>query len=178
MKRHEATKLPIPGTEVADRAPPVVAPEAPKVERKVRSMEGQRFRGMEFMRNSHLCTVFADTTPQDLCEPPYWAHVSTQVKSRDRIEAWADDGTWMAEYVVLEAGRNWAKLHLLAVHHFTTADQAMTLADQTSPYEITHKGPHGKWSVIRKSDRELMSDGHETAGGAASWVTERMKADR
>ena len=164
-----------PQTAETPQAP---APEATKQERKVRPMEAPRFRAIEYMRAEYLCTAFADTTPQDLLEPAYWAHMSAQFKPRDRIEAWADDGTWMAEYVVLEAGRNWAKLHLLTVYHLTTSDQSLTKADQMTPYSVEHKGPHGKWTVIRKSDREVMSEGHETIQGATDWITNRMKAEK
>jgi hypothetical protein len=147
-------------------------------DRKVRPMEVMRFNGEEFSRMAWVCTAFEHTNPEDLLQPEYWAHVATKLTPRSRIEAWADDGSWMAEYVVLEAGRNWARLHLLTVHHFTSADIAQTLADRMSPYEITHRGPHAKWSVIRKSDRQVLSEGYETARGAAEYMDERLKADR
>lgn len=168
---------PQPGTEAAPSPAPQAAVDT-KQERKVRPMEAPRFRAIEYMRSEYLCTAFEDTTPQDLLEPSYWAHMSAQFKPRDRIEAWANDGTWMAEYVVLEAGRNWAKLHLLTVYHLTTSDQAMTKADQMTPYSIEWKGPHGKWTVIRKSDLQTMSEGHETLQAATDWITNRMKAEK
>lgn len=155
------------------------APQAAtQIERKVRPMEAPRFRGVEFVRNEWLCTAFEHTTPQDLLDPAYWAHLSSQMKPRDRVEAWADDGTWMAEYVVLESGRTWARLHCIAAHHFTTADQARTQADAMSPYAIEFRGPHNKWSVIRKTDREVMHEGEETVRAATEWLEERMKAEK
>lgn len=150
----------------------------PAEERKVRAMEMARFTGEEFSRERWVCTAFERTNPEDLLKPEYWAHVATKLTPRSRIEAWADDGSWMAEYVVLEAGRNWARVHLLNVSHFTSADIAQTLADHMSPYEITHRGPHAKWSVIRKSDRQVLSEGYETARAAAEYMDERVKADR
>lgn len=169
----------------AARAPETTAVQIPKVEhavtvppdeRKVRAMDIARFRGEEFLRSKWLATAFEHTTPEDLLKPDYWAHVSTHLRPRDRIEAWADDGTWMAEYVVLEAGRNWARLSIVSVHRFTNADQAMTHADALAPYEITHRGVHSKWSVIRKSDRQVMSEGYDTMRGATDWLAEHMKA--
>ena len=59
-----------------------------------------------------------------------------------------------------------------------TASIAQTLADNMSPYEITHRGPHSKWSVIRKSDRAVVSDGHETARSATAWLEGRMQAEK
>lgn len=159
---------------------PKIAAEqpAPKVEeRKVTPMDLVRFRGIEYMREHYLCTAHANTRPEDLLKPEYWAHVATLMRPRARIEAWADDGTWMAEYVVLEAGRNWARLFMLEKHFLTTADVAMTQADALSPYEIAHRGPHSKWSVIRKVDREVVHEGEETPDGAAAWTRERLKAE-
>lgn len=158
---------------------PSAAPEhlqKKAAERKVTQMEQPRFKGVEFMRSEYLCTAHPNTTPEDLLAPEYWAHISAQLRPRDRIEAWANDGSWMAEYVVLEAGRNWARLHLLQVYHFTSGDQAMTQADAMSPYEITFRGPHAKWSVVRKSDRQVVHEGAETARAAAEWLTGRMQA--
>ena len=149
---------------------------AAKSERKVTPMDMPRFKGSEYERAEYVCTAHDHTTPQDLLEPGYWAHVSTLLKPRARVEAWANDGTWMAEYVTLEAGRNWARLHLLQVYHFTSGDMAMTQADAMTPYEITFRGPHSKWSVIRKSDRAVLHDGSDTARQATEWLTERMAA--
>lgn len=164
------------------QAPPAAQPQpapaaAPKAgDRKVRQIEAPRFAGLEYGREAWLATAFADTTPQDLLEPSYWSHVSMKMRPRARVEAWADDGTWMAEYVVLDCGRNWAKLHLLAVHYLTTADVAATAADAMSPYEVTYRGPHSKWSVVRKADRVVMHEGSETMMAATTWLQERMKA--
>ena len=150
--------------------------QGPAEVRKVTPMELQRFKGSEYERAEYVCTAHDHTTPQDLLEPGYWAHVSTLLRPRARVEAWANDGTWMAEYVALEAGRNWARLHLLQVYHFTSGDMAMTQADAMTPYEITFRGPHSKWSVVRKSDRAVLHEGSDTARGATDWLTERMAA--
>lgn len=154
------------------------AQAAPKVEeRKVTPMDLVRFKGIEYMREHYLCTAHENTRPEDLLKPEYWAHVATLMRPRSRIEAWANDGTWVAEYVVLEAGRNWARLFMLGSHFLSTRDVALTQVEALSPFEITHRGPHSKWSVIRKSDREVMTEGHETQDGAEAWVRERLKAE-
>lgn len=163
--------------EPAQAPAPAPTAHAPApAERKVRQIESQRFAGLEFGREAWLATAFAGTTPQDLLEPAYWSHVSMKMRPRARVEAWADDGTWMAELVVLDCGRNWARMHLLGVHHLTTGDVAASQADAMSPYEVTYRGPHAKWSVVRKADRSVMHEGAETMMGATEWLQERMKA--
>ena len=161
---------------VVDQA---AAPKSPPAaERKVTPMDEMRFKGAEYAREQWLVTAHENTTPKDLLEPSYWAHVATKLRPRARIEAWANDGTWLAEYVVLEAGRNWAKLHLLSVHHLTTADVAQTQADLLSAYEVTFRGGHCLWSVIRKIDREVVHEGEQTMDGAVAWLKERLKAEK
>jgi hypothetical protein len=161
---------------VTDKPAEATKVEAPVPERKVTPMDEARFKGAEYAREIWVATAHENTTPKDLLEPAYWAHIATKLRPRARIEAWANDGTWMAEYVVLEAGRNWAKLHLLSVHHLGTADVALTRVDAMSPYEISFGGPHVQWRVIRKVDREVIHDGEATMDGAVSWLKERLKA--
>ena len=167
-----------PAPEINIKAPETTKSEAspPSVERKVRPMEDARFKGAEYGRELWLCTAFENTRPEDLTEPAYWAHLAMKLRPRARIEAWADDGTWLAEYVVLEAGRTWARVRMLQVYHLGTEDVAMTHAEAMSPYEITFRGPHAQWSVIRKSDREVLHDAEATQEGAVEWLKQRMKA--
>lgn len=151
----------------------------PAEERKVQPMDAIRFKGAEFVRTHYVCTAHEGTRPEDLLEPEYWAHVSEQMRPRTRVEAWANDGTWMLELVVLEAGRAWARLQVVAgPHQFTTADVAQTQAEMMSPYAIEYRGPHCKWSVIRKSDRQVLHEQEETRDGASGWLREHMKAQR
>jgi len=162
----------------APAAPAKVPEAAPAEEVRATPMEQVRFKPTEYLRNTFLCTAFERTTPQQMLLPEYWAHVAHQMRPRDRVEAWANDGTWMAEFVVLDASRAWARVQLLNVHHFTTSDQARTQADAMNPYEVTHRGPHSQWSVVRKSDRMVVSEGHATIDQATNWLKERMKAER
>lgn len=170
------------------KAPQAKAPEVPAdqkaaaaaaaaMDRAVTPMDLQRFKGREYMVSDYVCTAHPHTEPEDLLKPEYWAHVSTHVTPRTSIEAWGDDGTWMARYVVLEAGRNWAKLHMTEKHRLTTVDVALTQAEAMSPYEITHRGPHCQWSVIRKKDNQVVHEGEATRDGAVNWLRERLKAE-
>lgn len=162
----------------AAAAEPADAPVEEKQEHVARPIEMTRVAEAEFKRTTWVMTAFEATDPKDLLKPEYWAHVSSKMRAWDRVEVRADDGTWYAEYLVLEAGRNWARMFLLEAYHLTTADVAQTQADAMSPYEVAHRGPHRMWSVIRKIDREVIHDGEQTMDGAVSWLRERLKADR
>ena len=147
-------------------------------DRKITPIDDQRFKLAEHGREHWLATAHENTRPSDLLRTDYWAHVSNKLRPRARIEMWANDGSWMAEYVVLEASRNWARVAMLQAHILTGADISQTQADGLSPYEIAHRGPHHQWSVIRKIDREVMHDGEPTMQGCVDWLQERMKADK
>lgn len=154
---------------------PVAVPKA--VERTVTPADLQRFKQRNFEVSDYVYTAHAHTTPEDLLSLDYWAHIAQQLTPRARIEAWANDGSWMAEYVVLDTGRNWAKLALLNKFSLATVDAAQAQAEAMSPYAIEHRGPHCKWSVIRRSDKEVVHEGEETRQGAANWLRERLKAE-
>jgi hypothetical protein len=65
-----------------------------------------------------------------LLVPAFWAHHALKLKPLDEIRAHAEDGTWLANYVVLDCSRTWAKVQQLSLHRLTTADVAQTQASR------------------------------------------------
>lgn len=172
-------ELEIPTMQDAKTETPkeMAAPTADAVpERKVEQLNPIRMKEGQYERTVWVITAHENTFPDDLSAPEYWSHVATKLRPWDRIEARANDGTWYAELLVLEAGRNWARAQLLNVTKLSTTDVAMSQVNSLSPYEIKYRGPHSQWSVIRKVDREVVHDGEATQGGAVNWLNERMKA--
>lgn len=165
---------PASATDQPKADPNPASPAEP--ERKVEQINPTRMSEAEYQRSVFVATTHANTRPEDLLARDYWSHVAAKMKPWDRIEARANDGTWYAEYLVLEAGRTWAKVHMLQVTSLTSADVAMSQATAMLPYDVVFRGPHCKWSVVRKSDKEVMHEFEETQGGALDWLTERIKA--
>lgn len=135
-----------------------------------------RIKEAEFLRKMYVADCDIGTRPEDLLDPAYWAHVSVRFKPMDRIEARAADGTWLAELVVLESSRTWARCHMLSCHNLTSTDVSMSQAttaeakgDAEPVYEVVHRGPR-KWSVVRRSDREVMHEGEARREGAEAWI--------
>lgn len=168
-----ATKQPAAPAAVAAQAP---SPSVPKEDRKVEQMNPTRMSEAEFQRSIYVCTAHANTKPTDLLDPAYWAHVSAKLKPWDHLEVRADDATWYAEFIVLEAGRTWAKVHMLNCQSLTSADVAASQAASLTPYDVVYRGEHAKWSVVRKVDREVVHENEATQGGAIDWLNERLKA--
>lgn len=151
------------------------AVDAPK--RVARPIEPNRMRGGEFIRVIYCVTAFDDTQPEDLLVPEYWAHCAQTFKPWDRIEAVANDGTWWAELVVLESGRNWTRMHLMRKHNLTTADVAQSQMDSLLlAYDVKHRGPHCKWSVVRRSDKQVLHEFAETKASAEAWLNSHLAA--
>lgn len=147
-----------------------------EVERKVEQLNPTRMKEGQYERTHWVATAHANTQPEDLLKPEYFSHVAAKLRPWDKIEARADDGTWYAEFLVLESGRNWARVVMLTKHNLTSADVAQSQAQAMSKLEIVYRGPHSKWSVIRKADNEVLHEGEETQGGAVNWANERLKA--
>lgn len=143
-------------------------------ERKVEQLGAANFKPAEFIRAVHAATIPVGTLPEDLLNPAYWAHIATQMKPWDIVEARALDGTWYAEYLVLDVGRTFAQCHMLSHHNLTSQDVALTKLNNLSPFDVRWRGPAAKWSVVRKSDNSVMSEGM-TKDGAIAWITENLK---
>jgi hypothetical protein len=150
----------------------------PEADRKVQQISTIRFKPAEQISLTFIATAHENTFPEDLLDPAYFAHVASDLRPYYKIEARADDGTWFAEFLVLEVGRNWVRTYMLAKHMLTTSDVAMTQAAALSPYEVKWRGPHCKWSVIRKADKSVVHEGEESQPGADKWMLERLKAER
>jgi hypothetical protein len=168
------------GQNTAATAP--AEPSAPaaqeKVERKVTPADATRIKQVEFLRQDYLYTAYQGTRPDDLLEPEHFAHVSTQLRPRDRIEAWAHDGTWMAIFVVLESGRNWARTAKLGEYFFTARDTAISQASALDPFKIEYTGPSSLWRIVRRSDNQILHEGEQTEDAALGWLSEHLKAFR
>lgn len=143
-------------------------------EKKLDPLGPAQMHEAEYKRTIYIANVPKGVRPEDLVKPGYWAHVAAKLKPWDRIECRAEDGTWYCELMVLEASRAFARMCPLQTAFLTTADVAQS---QTEPvgFEVLHRGPR-KWSVVRTTDRAVMSEEHETKGGADAWLKTNFEA--
>ncbi len=107
-------------------------------------------------------------TVEDLLDPGYWAHVANRMKAGHRIIAVPDDRHYFAEFFVLAASTNWAKVVLLR-EKTLIEDNEKT---ETEGYLIGFAGAH-KWRVTRGA--EVISKGHDDKDAAAKWLAENLK---
>lgn len=164
MEATKATETPAQGT-TANIAP----------ERKVQVLNPARIKECEFERTVYTCTAHENTEPNDLLNPEYWTHVAEKFKPFDKVEARADDGSWYAEFLVLETSRRWTRMVLLGMWNLTTADVSLTQS-KLQEFAVEWKGPARKFCVLRLSDQEIIHDGEQTKAGAHDWLAGRIKA--
>jgi len=134
-----------------------------------------RMKECEFERTLWVVTAHENTRPEDMLDPEYWTHVSERLRPFDKIEARADDGSWYAEFLVLDVSRRWATVHALRIDHLTTKDVSLSKV-MSDEYTVEWKGPAHKHSVIRKTDGAVLHEGEQTKAGAYQWLSNRLKA--
>jgi hypothetical protein len=147
------------------------APPAEQKELPPRQVDMSRVREAEFLRTDWVCTAEFGTTIEQVRDEGYFAHIAARLHAYDHIEVRVDDGTWLAQLLVLECGRNWARTHLLSFHNLTSSDVARTMS--VPKVRIEWKGPHLQFCVIRKSDNQILQDKLSSEEAARAWVAAR-----
>lgn len=114
--------------------------------------------------------------PESLLRPEYWAHVSKKLPPLTEIRAICQDGSWLADYVVLNSGMNWAKVMLLQKWRLSDSAPTQSIGD----YSVEWAGPVHKWRISRSVNgaKDILKHGlpDETSGQA--WLREHLKAIR
>ena len=138
-------------------------------------------QGFDYVSTRHDALVPIGVAPQALLEPSFWAHHAVKLAPWHEIRARAEDGTWMATYVVLDCSRTWAKVKQLSFHNLSTADVAISQSSETEVkatmklFKVVHRGPH-KWSVVRVADSAVQVEGIEQRDAANDWLEKHARS--
>ncbi len=131
-----------------------------------------RFGLVEFKRQTFHVVPEEGTAFEDILKPEFWSHVAYQMKTGCIVEVHAEDGSYFAELYVQHAERLFAKVAVLRKVDFEGFK-----ADAGAPeFEIEWKGPHRKFAVIRKADREILKDGFSDKTAAGAYIESHTKA--
>lgn len=146
-------------------------------EKPLPALHFDRAKSSEYTRNIWIITPEVGTEPEELLAPDYWSNIAHTLRQRDRIEAWSEDLKWYAEYLVLDVGRNWAKVHLCegTVEELRQFEPRRVNMDLRG-HVIEYAGLHAKWRVKREKDNVVLKDRCETEGEALSWFSEHLKS--
>jgi hypothetical protein len=121
----------------------------------------------DHFRTHYVAAVPEGVTADDVQQPEFWAHVATKLRRMDMIEVLAEDESYYAELLVMDAGVGFAKVKML---RFVELEAAGESTEANSAFKIEWKGIAKKYSVIRKSDSVTLRDGFTKKFDAETWV--------
>lgn len=141
----------------------------PKAEqpKHTRTLTEARLNSSEFARQDWVVDADEGTTKEELLDVAYWAHVAMKFKPFDHLDVREESGSWVAQLLVVDCGRNWAKVHLMQYHDLSRTAAIETPSER---YKIEWKGTHHKHSVIRVSDGHVIQNGFGTKDEAMVWL--------
>lgn len=167
---------PGPGTPAAQPK----QPEAPA--RLVPPMSIDRMQLSEFNTAQYTAILHAGVEPEDILPVAYWSHVAEMLQQNMTIVATTEDMKWRGELVVVDSGRNWAR-----VVFKTTEDgkRFITKLGGLQPHKIVllpghtvnYAGIFSKWRIVRDADGRVLSDKHNTEGDAYGWLSDYAKSN-
>lgn len=138
------------GAAAAAEEAPVVPP-----------ITGDRYKLADHEHNRWSVTTKPGTLPTDFdLNPDAWIYAHPRTQRYDTIVALCEDGSWWAEYLVVNGVRGFVNCRLL---RSVTLPRADAKADAKVPeaYRIREGGPHehSPWISERISDGALMNAG-------------------
>lgn len=127
----------------------------------------------EHRRKIHHVEPSAGTPYDALKDPVYWSNVSRHFSPFDLIEVLPSDGSWWAQWIVVAAGNNWARCQ--EITRVKIDDNAADVTADTK-YEVRHRGPVKRWSIVRKSDQAVIAENMAVRAEADAALAEHLKA--
>lgn len=114
-----------------------------------------------------------DTDLKTLLTPDFWAHVASQIRKTDKIEVLTAGGLMAAEFFVLKADDNTARLKLRHVDHlYDLKPEDM----ETETHRVVYRGEIENWAVVRKNDSVLMKGDFTGPDEAVQFMRDHLKA--
>jgi len=142
--------------------------EKPKVAATAVHLVEARLGLAEAKRQDWVVDAEEGTRIEDVLDPMYWAHTAARFSPYDRIEVRIDTGEWLLDLIVLQAGRNYARVHLAAKHDLAGASAEVPAG--SVKHKVEWKGTHKKWCVIRIADSAMLQEGLQSKELAAEWM--------
>lgn len=134
------------------------------------SLDPSRFSLNEYVNSDWTLTVETGTTLDDVQKPEFLSNVAAKLHPYDTIRVRIDTGEWYAVLLVVNCARTWAKtVKLIGPIKLVAEDTEPQEVD--SQYEIKFLGPHKKFCVIRKMDKEIIKEQCATKPEANGWLT-------
>lgn len=136
-----------------------------------------RLANVNFAESSFVRTTFAATIPHDtpyeaIFDPMFWSNMARKMKIGDKIEVFAEDGSYYAELIVIAYAPQWVKVKETLPKVSLVDD--IEAPEEVSGYEVKWRGPNGRWAVIKLPSTVLFANG-QTKEDAENWLKEHKK---
>jgi hypothetical protein len=114
-------------------------------------------------------------TPYEaLLSPVYWDVHSYKFAMYDEIRCIPDEGNYIAWLVVIGTGGvGGTRLQEIRKIEIGKVEQSSSLSEQ---FVVRYAGPHHKWRVERKADKNVEQSGFENEVAASQWLADNLKA--
>lgn len=179
-----AAALPPPNKKATPKGPELKAPDNGLRRGGLAQLQPGGLDQAEFMRTAWLAEVEQGVTHEDVLNPAFWAHHAARFTPRAHVEVWAKDGSWYAEYVVLDCSRTMARVKCInGPIALTEAPLPSTLAEkadleneverQISAIAGGHTiefNPQDRWRVVRKTDDKVVAKMKTSRDEAEKWM--------
>lgn len=142
-------------------------------EKRVMILNPQRMGLAEQMRQEWVVNAEEGTTVQDVLNTGYWSHMAAQLQVYDHIEVRLETGEWVLELIVLDVGRNYARVYVAHKHDFGEVD--VNSGTEALTHKVEWKGPQRKHVVIRLSDSAAIQEGFSQKSEAVLWMENHIK---
>lgn len=123
-------------------------------------------------RNVYYYTAPEGTPVEVYLKPETWVHVGGRLSPMDRMEIFAEDGKYFAELICLNAGPQWAHMHLLRCVSLVDPEPD----EKPTDFEVKYGGPARRYGVRRLSDNEWLIRDCQTHEEAAAWLANHRAA--
>lgn len=136
-------------------------------EKRTRILVESNMQERENWRRDWVVICEPDVTEEEYKNPIFWSHVAPKFTEYDRIEIRPESGEWIAELVVTEVSRSWAKVFQIQRYELTGVT---TKKFDRGEFDVSWGGPHQRWRVIRRADNQIMTQQLPNRRAAESWV--------
>jgi len=132
------------------------------------ALSRSNFRLRESANNCFRAIAARGVTRERLLDSDYWATVAEMLVPYDKLYVVAEDRSYFAELLVLEAGRGYASVVELAYHPLPAL---LVTGDGLPPnHRIEHQGPDSLYAVIRTSDGVVLGKGFPSKQDALAFL--------
>jgi len=139
------------------------------------SLRAGRFQQADYFFTTFAVNAEANTPIEEILKPEWWANVAMNLKPMDEIIVRAEDGAYRLHLFVENCGRTWAKVRFVSEPLIMQTLDTPEVSVGDGEFLVKWFGPHDRYCVLRASDKEKISKGHQTRDAAELWAKEHVK---